>query len=108
MDRPVGIKEMIRAKLDAGLLPRTRPEKAYAGPASGRLCSACELPIFGNQIEYEFDAPDGRTFQRCVGSRAADARMAVSAARRSRAGDRRAAWRGWLLTLVTAAGQREA
>jgi hypothetical protein len=50
--------DSIRAKLDAGLLPRDTPVKLWAAYGSGQPCSACEEPILARQIEYELEYPE--------------------------------------------------
>jgi hypothetical protein len=48
---------MIRAKLAAGELPRTKPEKVWAGKGTGRPCAACGALIAAALVECEFDLP---------------------------------------------------
>ena len=45
--------EVIREKVDAGLLPQGNPLKLWAGVGSGNPCSACDTPILQSQTEYE-------------------------------------------------------
>lgn len=60
MPFPPGTEEKVRQRLEAGALPRSMASKMFAGPGSERACDACDQHIAANQIEYEFDAPDGR------------------------------------------------
>jgi hypothetical protein len=46
--------ESIRAKVDAGLLPRKAPAKVWGGRGTGASCAGCDRPIQPDQIEYEF------------------------------------------------------
>ena len=63
----MGIADTIRLKLDAGLLPRSKPEKLYGGHGDLSICSACDQPILPAQIQYEFDLLDQGTFRFHVG-----------------------------------------
>ena len=55
--------EKIRAKLDAGTLPREASSKMFAGYGDGRPCDGCETPITNTQVEWEFDGPDGQAYR---------------------------------------------
>jgi len=57
----------IRDKMDTGVLPREASSKMYAGFGKGELCDGCETPIFPAQVEYEFDADDGRVIKLHLG-----------------------------------------
>ena len=50
--------EKIREKLSGGKLPRDDSQRRWAGPGTGSICDACDFPI--TDIEYEFDAAEGR------------------------------------------------
>ena len=63
MPFPPNAAEMIRAKLDASLLPSKITGKMYAGFGTHRPCDGCETAILRTQVEYEFDDPEGRTFR---------------------------------------------
>jgi hypothetical protein len=52
---PPRLVEIIRDKLDAGLLPRRQTVKTWAGYGRSQPCSACDAPILPTQTEYEFD-----------------------------------------------------
>ena len=52
--------EMIRIKLDNGMLPKDAPPKLWAGTGSGKACSACEELIAPAQHEYELQYDDAR------------------------------------------------
>jgi hypothetical protein len=57
---PNGLAEIVRKKLDAGVLPRDQPLKVWAGIGSGKRCSACETPIPHSRTEYEAEYYDAR------------------------------------------------
>jgi hypothetical protein len=60
VDVPKSLAEMVRERLDAGILPFDIPVKLWAGMGSGQPCTACEQPILKAQVEYElqYDAAD--------------------------------------------------
>jgi cardiolipin synthase len=43
--------DMIRAKIDLGVLPLERPERLFAGCGEGEPCAACGAPILRDQLE---------------------------------------------------------
>ena len=45
--------EVVRAKLNAGVLPLEDPMRRRAGFGSGKQCSLCEQPIQSSHTEYE-------------------------------------------------------
>src|SRR5262245_61537430 len=51
----VDLAACVRVKIDAGLLPRTLPERIWAGRGSGRVCALCDQPIRPDEVEYEFE-----------------------------------------------------
>jgi len=51
----VSLAGQVRRRLDAGLLPRERPLKTWAGYGQWRLCSVCDQKILPAQVTYEFD-----------------------------------------------------
>jgi hypothetical protein len=63
MPFPLDATQKIREKMDAGVLPRDAPPKMYAGYGKGEPCAGCETPILPAQVEYEFEAGDGRTIR---------------------------------------------
>lgn len=56
---PTDAPKKIRDKMDAGILPREKPTKMYAGFGNGEPCAGCDTPILPAQVEYEFEAADG-------------------------------------------------
>jgi len=61
MPFPPHAADMIRAKLDAGILPTKIGGKMYAGYGRHAPCDGCETPILPAQVEYEFNSPEGTT-----------------------------------------------
>jgi hypothetical protein len=61
------IRDLLRTRaiqrLEAGQLPKKRPLGCFAGAASNKVCSLCDLQIVPPDIEFEldFDTPAGRT-----------------------------------------------
>jgi hypothetical protein len=53
------VADIIREKLDAGMLPVNSPVKLWAGEGTGRICAACDEPILKSQVEYEPQYNDG-------------------------------------------------
>jgi len=51
MDAIVG--EIVRQKLDAGVLPIEVPALVWCGHGTGHACVVCEQPIVQAQTEYE-------------------------------------------------------
>jgi hypothetical protein len=47
------LSEIVREKLDVGMLPSDEPLKLWAGRGSGKRCAACAQPILPSQTEYE-------------------------------------------------------
>ena len=47
------IAEMVRDKLDTGVLPLEVPARIWAGQGTGLACEVCEQPILETEIEYE-------------------------------------------------------
>jgi len=55
----VRLVDRIRQQLDAGILPRTHPEKIWAGLSQGDdVCIACGDPIGHAQVTYEAEVAD--------------------------------------------------
>jgi hypothetical protein len=54
---------VIRAKLDAGTLPSTRPSQVWAGESRGQMCDACDRTITPGEIEYEAHLTDQGIFR---------------------------------------------
>ena len=63
MPFPPDAPKKIRAKVDAGDLPREAPGKMYAGFGTGEPCDGCETPILPAQVEYEFETAGGRVIR---------------------------------------------
>jgi len=61
------VRDKIRAKLDAGTLPRDRPPMMFAGYGTRNACDACDETILPAQVEYEISYRDGRAFQLHLG-----------------------------------------
>ena len=61
---PPSPSEMVREKLDAGMLPRADPPKLWMSAGSGKPCAACDRPILATQAEYEPHYDDGLTLVR--------------------------------------------
>jgi hypothetical protein len=60
--------EIIRAKLDTGLLPVDHPATLRIGDGSGEACAVCEQPVLTAQSQYEaqyHDRPTIRFHARC-------------------------------------------
>jgi hypothetical protein len=57
----------VRAKIDAGLLPREDHVKLRAGFGQNRSCAVCERVILPSQIEHELRFADGRMIQLHLG-----------------------------------------
>jgi hypothetical protein len=53
----------IRAKMDAGTLPSTRPSQVWAGESRGETCDACDGPIAAGEMEYEANVADQGMFR---------------------------------------------
>jgi hypothetical protein len=64
-------RAVIQARLAAGTLPTSRPEKTWAGYGSGDPCDACGERIAAGEVEYEVGVPDWPTALRvhpeCLG-----------------------------------------
>lgn len=54
------LSDIVREKIDAGVLPLDSPVKLWAGLGSGKLCTLCEQAIHPGQPEYEPQYADGR------------------------------------------------
>jgi hypothetical protein len=54
---------MISAKLAAGELPRTKPEKVWAGKGTDQLYVACGTRIAADEVECEVDLPGAATLR---------------------------------------------
>ncbi len=48
----------IKRRISAGLLPRAKRFRAYAGRSTGASCEACGREILRSVIEYEVDLMD--------------------------------------------------
>jgi len=56
MDAIVG--EIVRRKLDAGILPNEVPSLVWSGYGTGHSCIVCEQPILQDHTEYEAQYDD--------------------------------------------------
>src|SRR5262249_62298432 len=64
MPYPLDAPNRIRDKMDAGLLPHDAPPTTmHAHFGMGALCDGCDEPILPAQVQYEFDADDGRVIK---------------------------------------------
>jgi len=63
MPFPADAPKRIRDKLDVGVLPSDAPRRMYVRFGSGKFCHGCETPILSAQIEYQFEASDGRVLR---------------------------------------------
>lgn len=59
--------DMIRAKIDLGVLPLERPEKLFAGYGEGEPCAACGAPILRDQVEWSIRMRDRVTHRFHIG-----------------------------------------
>jgi hypothetical protein len=57
---PKSLGDMVRDKIDGGVLPLIGPVKLWAGNGSGKACAACQQIILPSQTEYEPQYDDGR------------------------------------------------
>jgi hypothetical protein len=53
----------IERKLSAGLLPRHRPVKSWAGFGTGETCDGCDQPILATEVEHELDFAESLTLR---------------------------------------------
>jgi hypothetical protein len=53
----------IEAKLAAGLLPRHRPVKSWAGFGTGNACDGCDESILATEVEHELDFAESPTLR---------------------------------------------
>jgi hypothetical protein len=56
------LRVTIRLKVAAGVLPKDAPVKMWAGYGTGQTCAACDLSTTKEDVEYEVDMVDRRTF----------------------------------------------
>jgi len=54
------LAEIVRGKVELGVLPLETPPKLWVGIGCGETCTACEKPILPAQSEYEVEYGDGR------------------------------------------------
>jgi hypothetical protein len=68
-DQRLSLAELIRNKLDAGLLPRILPDKMLTGYGDSGPCDGCDQPIYPPQVEYKFaiHQESGRLFRLHIG-----------------------------------------
>ena len=67
MPFPPDAPRKIREKMEGGALPREAPSKMSAGLGKGDLCDGCETPVLTAQVEYQFEASDGRVVRLHLG-----------------------------------------
>jgi len=60
---PKSLAKMVRAKLNAGILPLDDPVRRWASFGTGKQCSVCEEPIPPSQTEYELRYDDREPLQ---------------------------------------------
>jgi hypothetical protein len=72
------LADIVRDKVQSGVLPRENPRGAVRMNGSGQCCSACELAIVPAETQLAFDLPDRGAFRFHV-----------------------ACWAVWLATLVS-------
>ena len=59
-DEPL-LREKARVAIRSGRIASREPDRTWGGPGVGAPCSICDLPIAGNQLEFEIEfAHDGR------------------------------------------------
>jgi hypothetical protein len=46
------IRTIVRNKMDRGGLPRQRPEKTLGSYGAGEPCTACDMPIAPEQLQW--------------------------------------------------------
>jgi hypothetical protein len=55
------LRKVARHALDAGKIPRRRPDRTWGGPGIGAQCAVCQEPIPASEMEYEVEfARDGQ------------------------------------------------
>jgi hypothetical protein len=79
-----GVPDIIREKMNRGVLPAERPLKLWVGRGNGRACDACGLRIGSTQMKHEFDFANGRTVRFHEACTAMWRRVAISEAERDR------------------------
>ena len=67
MKTQLSLADTIRAKLDAGRLPREEHIKLWAGYGQNRPCVACEQVILRSQVQHELEFSDGRIVSMHIG-----------------------------------------
>ena len=63
MNSPDDLRERIRQKALAGVLPKAHCRVTWYGPGTGGICAACESPVTAQEIEVECDLPAGGTIR---------------------------------------------
>jgi hypothetical protein len=61
------LAEVIRAKINAGVLPREHPEKLFAGHGTDAICTACDGRILPGQVEWSIRDGDRVTHRFHIG-----------------------------------------
>jgi hypothetical protein len=54
------LRQLVREKIIAGLLPGEPPLTVWAGVGNGRACAACGESIKGTETELELELTGGR------------------------------------------------
>src|SRR5688572_6142052 len=57
------LRNGIREKILAGVLPKLHCRMTWYGPGTGGICVACERPIAASDVEVECDLPGGGTIR---------------------------------------------
>ena len=61
------LAEVIRTKIEMGLLPDKAPEKLIGEHGDGSTCSVCDAPIFDSEVQWRFVARDKIQYRFHVG-----------------------------------------
>jgi hypothetical protein len=49
------LRQKVREAMEAGKLPKRRPERMWGGPGSGACCRVCGEPVKHDDVEFELD-----------------------------------------------------
>ena len=61
------LADLVRQRMDAGVLPRVRHDKRWIAYGYGYPCDACGDKILAVHVEHELFFPDGRRIRLHVG-----------------------------------------
>jgi hypothetical protein len=53
------LREKARAAVESGKLPSRPPDRTWGGDGVGATCAVCELPVTGQQKEFEIQFAHG-------------------------------------------------